>query len=282
MDLSLLDILLLFLIGCAGGFLAGLLGIGGGIIFVIVLNYIFSRYGISSTEVVKFTVGNSLFATFFAGISASVRQVRSRNFFLKEVLTTGLPGVVTSLLTTWTILAFDWYKAEYFMVFFLLLLALFMYKMFQKDQKPGESEEEAFNREISTGRYIMTGMVSGIISALSGLGGGIIIIPFLHNFFKLHIRKAASISLGIIPLFAVANSVVYSLSSQDSGVEMPWTFGYIALPVVLPMVAGVVIFAPVGVKLAHRLPQRKIRVAFGVLLLILMIRMAYENFVHYF
>ncbi|MEX0968303.1 MAG: sulfite exporter TauE/SafE family protein [Bacteroidia bacterium] len=277
--LDIVDILLLLAAGCAGGFLAGLLGIGGGVIFVVVISYFLLPYEMDPHEAVKFTLANSLFATFFAGLSGTIKQIQIKNFHLRQILLTALPGVISSLIISFTIIHFQWYSKEKYGVFFMVILILFAYRMLFTKRKPEKTDLVV--SDISNNKYMGTGLVSGIISALTGLGGGILIIPVLHSFMRLDIRKAASISLGIIPIFAFANSLVYMLSDHNAVISIPLSLGYIIFPVVLPLVIGVIIFAPLGVRLAYHLPQKWIRAFFGTLILILCFKMIYENFINY-
>lgn len=262
--------------GCAGGFLAGMLGIGGGIIFIIVLNIYLHKFHIGDKEIVKYIIANSMLATVFAGISASVKQFMIKNFYLREIIVTAIPGIITGIAVTMSILNYNWYSKKEFSIFFLIILLVFAYKMiFVKKETP---EQEGYRDHLEDWKYALTGALSGIISALTGLGGGILIIPFLHSFMKLRIHKATSISLGVIPLRAIAVSIYYALVSKGASLHMPMSTGYILPPLVLPLIVGVVIFAPIGVRAAQKLPQHKIRVAFGALILIVCLRMLYVNF----
>lgn len=272
---SLFDLLILFLVGSAGGVLAGLLGIGGGLVYVLAFTYFLQRYDLSSVELVKFIVSNSIFAVFFAGLSATIKQINNRNFYFREVLVTAGPGVVGSLIVSYLIVNFDWYSQEKFSLFIILLLVVLAFRMFNPF---GRQKQAIIRDDLPAKNYVTGGFFSGTLSALSGLGGGIILIPVLSGFMRLNIRMASSISLGIMPFYTMAMSIFYGLSHGSPHVEIPFTIGYIILPMAIPLALGVIIFAPVGVYLAQKLPGTVIRLLFAIVIVVVILEMLFEHF----
>lgn len=269
-----LSFLFLFFFGAIGGVLSGLLGIGGGLIYVMILNHYLTRYGITGPELVKFTLSNSILATFFAGVTGTVKQITNKTYHYREVLATASAGVVSSSLITYSILHFDWYSEEKFSMFFLVVLLIFAYRTMIVDRKKERNDTLV---EKPDWRYFsLSGLITGMVAALSGLGGGIVLIPLLAGLAGVHIKKASSISLGIIPFFAIASSVFYALSSETMVKEVPYSVGYIVLPIIVPMVTGVIIFTPVGISLSKKLKGGTIRTIFGSMILIVFLKMLYE------
>ncbi|MGZ5245129.1 MAG: TSUP family transporter, partial [Bacteroidia bacterium] len=123
------DFLLLFFYGAIGGLLSGMLGIGGGIIYVIVLNTFLEKYGLKGEELVKFVLSNSIAATFFAGVSGTIKQRKSGNFFPREILVTGSAGITSALAVTYSIVHWDWYSKEIFSLFFMAILLIMAINM---------------------------------------------------------------------------------------------------------------------------------------------------------
>lgn len=269
-----LSFLFLFIFGAIGGVLSGLLGIGGGLIYVMILNHYLTRYGIIGPEVVKFTLSNSILATFFAGATGTVKQIANKTYHAREVFATASAGMVSSSLITYSILHFNWYSEEKFSIFFLLVLLIFAYRTMVVDRK---RERDAMLVEKPDWRYYsLSGLITGMVAALSGLGGGIVLIPLLTGLAGVNIKKASSISLGIIPFFAFANSVFYALSSETMVTKVPYSVGYIVLPIIVPMVTGVIVFTPVGISLSKKLSGSTIRTIFGVMILVIFLKMLYE------
>ena len=93
------EFLLLFIMGLAGGFLAGLIGIGGGVMYILVLPYLLLNMGFPQEEIVQYTIANSLFGTTFAALSGNLALLKKGEFFWKEVMVIGVFGTVCSLAT---------------------------------------------------------------------------------------------------------------------------------------------------------------------------------------
>lgn len=255
--------------GLAGGFLAGLLGVGGGVIFVFVLSIYFEQFGISPEDLPRFLISNSIFATFFAGVSSSLKNNKLKSFHLKEVLVCALPGVISSLTLTYFITNYNWYNKKEFTIFFVLLLLFFLVRLVFIKSPKNQSEDYESSNNWSIG---LIGFFAGIISALSGLGGGVVIIPLLTQILKMPIKRAASISLGVIPFFALSMSLYYGFGFSPT-VQIPYSLGFLVFPAAIPLVFGVLIAAPYGLKLSKKLSNRLIKVMFACLLAIVALKM---------
>ena len=106
--------LILLLTGLLGGFLAGLIGIGGGIIYVLVLPYILIDMGVPDAQVVQFTIANSIVGTMFAGLAGNIAHIKRGEFYGKPVLIAGLIGAIFSVLALEFIVNTPWYQKEVF------------------------------------------------------------------------------------------------------------------------------------------------------------------------
>ena len=116
------DIIFLFLSGCAGGIISGLLGVGGGVIYVAILSIYFDRLGVNDIEFVRFILSNSFFAIFFASVFGSIQQIRMKNFFPKEVTILTITAVISSVIVSFFIVRYNWYSKHIFNVFFITIL----------------------------------------------------------------------------------------------------------------------------------------------------------------
>jgi uncharacterized membrane protein YfcA len=268
--MDLLEPLLLLLAGMFGGFLSGLLGVGGGIIFVFVLSIYFQPMGLESTELPRYLISNSIFATFFAGLSASIRNWRMAELHLREVMPVALPGAITALTASFFITHYPWYDRQRFTIFFLAML-MFLLVVVLVRRPTGQTDAQL---PASPWGLMAIGAVAGLISALSGLGGGLIIVPFLTGYFRISMRRAASISLGTIPVFAVSMSMFYALAYTPAQ-AIPYSVGYLVMPAALPLGIGVIATAPLGVRLAKRVPNRLIKVMFAALMLVVALKMIF-------
>ena len=125
----------------------------------------------------------------------------------------------------------------------------------------------------------LTGFFTGIITSMSGLGGGVVMIPFFTNLLQMDIRKATSISAGVIILFALPVSISYlQASAPILNSYIPWQTGYIIYPLILPLIVGVMLLAPYGVRVNQRTAPRTLGIIFGIFASIILSRMIYKLF----
>lgn len=270
MVLEYYDYIILFCLGSLGAFISGFLGVGGGIVFIPILDFFLSKMGLRDGDLVKGILANSLFTIIFSGSIASYKQYRINNFYPREILSTAVPGMFSALFMTWLIKQGDWYSKETFNYVFLFMLVIILLKMFLSKTKESKEGHIAPPKA-----YGITGFFTGMVTALSGLGGGVIMTPVFTDILKQPIRKASSISNGVIPLFAIIIGI-YNLSSSPAHKVSDWQAGYIVFPVVLPMILATFIFAPVGVKASHKTDQVRIRYVFALFVLLTLGKLVYE------
>ncbi len=275
--ISLTDILILAAAGFTGGFFSGFLGIGGGIIFIPFLDYFLKKLGYGGEELVRYILANSLFIIIFTGAFTSWKQYQHGNFYLKPVLYTAFPGIITSLGVSILIRQADWYNSEYFGIFFVALLLLVAINMFVKDFSKQEDQLEAGGKS-SLRKFLGIGAVTGIMSSLSGLGGGMIMIPCFLHWVKTDIKKSTSISAGVVPLLALPMAVFYMTVKPEVPGAPVFRLGYILFAYTLPIIAGVAYMAPLGVKVARKVKGKQIQIIFALVILVTITKMLINLF----
>jgi uncharacterized membrane protein YfcA len=281
--------LLMPLVGALGGFLAGMLGVGGGIIFIPLLTWVFANYGLSNAEVVKYTLANSIFLVFVSGLSGIYRQARNNALNWKKMLLMGIPGACCSLFLSliiahglpdlnhfqnWFSQTGNWYHKQSFQMVFLLFLIISILNMaFGKpdSQKEGLNENDG-NR---TGLQIMVSAIAGCVVALSGLGGGVVMVPLFSIILKMPLKKSTALSLSIIPFLSIAPLVSYLFEIPAQKLPTPQT-GYLVWQYALPIAVMVAIFATLGLKTAKSTPVKTLRIIFATLTSIVLIKTIYE------
>ncbi|MEY4897201.1 MAG: hypothetical protein RL525_594, partial [Bacteroidota bacterium] len=140
-DLMTLGFLWLLLLGSFGGLLAGLLGVGGGMLFIPVITSYLHQYDISSAEMVKFTLANSIALVFMSGVSGTFRQIKMGTWQWKQSLTIGIPGAISNYFMTQAIQDGDWYQKEVFQGVFLGFLGLSILNMIFGKSKSSRSKD---------------------------------------------------------------------------------------------------------------------------------------------
>jgi uncharacterized membrane protein YfcA len=269
----------LFLLGIITGFYSGLLGTGGNIILIPALDILLTYYHIEGNELVKFVIAHSLFITMFIGFSVSYKQYKINNFHFRQVLLIGIPGMLTSYIVSEIIKTTTWYNKFYFdIVFFIMLLLLAIRLLLIKSKE--ENSVALSNDQRNSISFLGLGALTGGVTSLSGVGGGVIIIPFLTDILKISIKKASSISIGVIML--LASSVSFSYLSVEDGHQitkvLPLQVGYISISLVLPIIGGIFLASPFGVKKAQKTSAQKLRIIFGVVVTLLCIKTALNIF----
>jgi uncharacterized membrane protein YfcA len=270
--LDIYTILLLFLSGCLGGFFAGLLGIGGGIVFIPVLTYYFTKTGITDPDLTRAFLANSFFAIIFSGISASIRQYKMGHFYPKPVLYISIGAVITSLFVSRLISMGDWYNKESFTIFFISVLVFLNIRLYIQRKK-----ETALNaNSFTAGKFIFIGALTGAFAALSGLGGGFIMVMLCVQWLHIDIKQATAVSNGTIPLISIPLVVYYMIQQPVQFPPQLFHIGYIAVYSLLPVIAGVLLFSPLGVRTASLLQQKTIKMVFICFSIMIIIKMLLE------
>jgi uncharacterized membrane protein YfcA len=136
------------------------------------------------------------------------------------------------------------------------LLAILVQTVFSLFQKNASTEQNAMSNSPATphGKLVTAGAGAGLISSLTGLSGGIFLVPILRNWMNLPVRQAAFISSGAIVLSNLA-ALVFSLKASPAQ-PIAGAWGYLVPAVAVPLIIGVVVAAPFGVRLATRLSTK--------------------------
>jgi uncharacterized membrane protein YfcA len=249
-------ILELALLGTCTGFLAGLLGIGGGMLMVPFMTFILSSKGFPADYTVKMAVATSLATICFTSLS-SVRAHHQRGAVLWPVARLLAPGIlVGSALGAQIAVAMP---GKVLSVLFALFVGFSATQMFL-DRKPKPSR----TLPAGPGMFAMGGLI-GMLSALVGAGGAFISVPFMTwcN-VKIHNAVGTSSALGF-PI-ALAGTLGYVWA----GIGMPQmpagSVGYIYLPALVIISIASMAMAPLGARTAHRMDIRPLKKVFATVL----------------
>jgi uncharacterized membrane protein YfcA len=261
------------------------MGVGGGLIFIPVLTYLFSQQGLPTDEIVKFTLANSIALVFASGISGIFRQYQLGIYNFKNSLSVGIPGASAAALTSYLIQQGSWYSHQRFSYVFLIFLLISISNMlFIRDHQnptPDSRLPSPDPRPPSPDprplKPIFVGLLAGSVVSLSGLGGGIIMVPLFRMLLKMPTKSATALSLSVVPLLAILPILQYI--NQPSVPNLPlWHTQYLVWPYYLPMATGVIFFSSFGQKLATKMSAISIRVIFALLSLTILIKTVYELF----
>ncbi len=247
----------LLLLGGVVGFLAGLLGIGGGMVLVPFMAMLFPRAGIPEAWVVHAAIATSMTTIVFTSLS-SVRAHQAKGAIRWMIVAAMAPGIVVGgLLSGGAVFAY--LSGVGLSLFFALFVGYSGWRMLRP--KPVVATRTMPGTIPTFG----AGAVIGFLSGLVGAGGGFLSVPFMtRGNVPVHNAVATSAALGFF--IAVANSVGYIYSGFHSVQDQPGMLGYIYWPALLVVSAVSVLTAPAGARCAHTLPVAWLRRVFGCLL----------------
>lgn len=253
------------LAGAAAGVLAGLLGVGGGIVIVPALVFAFHAQGFPEALLVHMAVGTSLATIVLTSIS-SVRAHHRRGAVLWPLFWRLTPSIVVGSLLGAVIA--DWLPADVlrsvFAVFVLVIAAQMGF-----GAKP--SPHRDLPGRVGMG---MAGTVIGSISAIVGIGGGSLTVPFLV-WCNVAMRNAVAVSAACGLPIAVAGSLGF-LATGLNEVGLPaWSSGYLYWPAGAGIAVTSVLFAPLGAHLAHRIPADRLKRFFAIFLALVGLRLLF-------
>ena len=286
-DLMTLGFLWLLLLGSFGGLLAGLLGVGGGMLFIPVITSYLYQYDISSAEMVKFTLANSIALVFMSGVSGTFRQIKMGTWQWKQSLTIGIPGAISNYFMTQAIQDGDWYQKEVFQGVFLGFLGLSILNMIFGKSKSSRQNDGNGNTQIDEQSTpyqfsliqdwpsMLVGIFAGTIVALSGLGGGIIMVPLFLIVLKKSMHSATALSLSIVPILSISALIKY-ISITPTHQISSYQTGYLLWIMLIPMLLGVIFFSSLGQKMATKVPVVWLRVIFALLSAFILVKTLLE------
>lgn len=267
-----LESLLIYLpIGMIAGLMAGLLGLGGGLIVVPILTITLKIAGVPSDMIMKMAVATS-FATICFTSMSSVYAHHKRGSVLWSLLIKLLPGLLIGVFVAGL---FAKYFSNLFLSYFFAAFVLFSIINLLLSKKGNKSDEVAQKPEDSAVKLSGWGLGIGGISALVGVGGGAMMVPLL-NHLGYEMKKAVGTSSAAgfpIALAGTINGIWHGLGHSS----LPeYSFGFIYLPALAGIAVTSMLFAPIGAKIAHKLPQPLLKRVFAFYLMIIFVQMVFQ------
>jgi uncharacterized membrane protein YfcA len=255
-------------LGLLVGFFAGLLGIGGGIIIVTMLVFMFGVQGFPADRIVHLALGTSMASIVFTSLS-SVRAHHAYAAVRWDILRRAVPGVVIGTVLG-TVLA-DALPSHYLAIFFTGFVYYSAAQMWlDLEPKPARALP-------GVAGMLAASVAIGAISSLVGAGGGVISIP-LMILCNVSMRHAIGTSAALGLPIAIAGTAGYILTGLGQDHLPPLSLGYVYIPALIGLVIGTFVTVPYGARAAHRLPVPILKKIFGVIFFILATRMLLSLF----
>jgi len=272
-------VVLLFGSGLVAGILAGMLGVGGGIILVPVIYYILPLMGQNGDYIMHMAVGTSLATIIPTSIVSTLSHNRKGAVDWLTFRKIALYVVFGVLLGTFSADMVKGHVLTMIFAFIALLVALRLLWV-KKEQKALIAEEDDIpqtSRSKTSRVEKVSGMMIGFFSALMGIGGGSFSVPILTGRgFSIHRAVGTSSAIGF--LIAVPGTLGFMVAGRDVPVLPQYSLGYVNLLVFTLIVPATMIASPWGVRIAHKMSPVILRRSFGLILLIISIRMMINSF----
>ena len=249
------------------GFVAGLFGIGGGLITVPFLYYIFSSLGIDQSYIMHLAVGTSFAIIIPTSIVSVLTHHKFKAVDFNIVRSYGVYVIMGVILGT---LFAALLKTKSLVLFFsIVIFILSIYLLLLKEK------EKDVIIDIKLHFKVILGFIVGFISAPMGIGGAIMNVPIL-KFFGYSINKAIGSAAAIGFLIAFFGAIGFLVTGAYLKTNLPLSFGFLNIPAFLIFIPITTFMARIGAKTVHKIDKNKISKIFGIFLLIISIKFLFE------
>jgi len=260
---------LMVLIAIPVGFFAGLFGIGGGLISVPFLYYLFSSFSVDQTYIMHLAVGTSFSIIIPTSIVSVMTHHKYKAVDFNIVKSYGA-FVITGVLFG-TIFAANLNTKPLVLFFSVVVFILAFYLFFLKEK------EKNIKIKMKLRAKIFFGFISGFISAPMGIGGAVMNVPIL-KFFGYSINNAIGSAAAIGFLIALFGALGFLITGWYLAVSLPLSIGFLNIPAFLIFIPITTFMARIGARTVHKIDKKKISKYFGVFLLIIGSKFLFEYF----
>jgi len=244
------EILLYLALGLFAGFSGGLLGIGGGIIFLPVLRLL---AGLPPT----IATGTCVVGSLATAISGSAKHYKFGNIQIKNLWPIVIAGAISSSVSSLFFIHLAQKKAIFDLVAGTIIAAVSIRMIWggYKNKEPSEGTQSRLNSKTISSLIIkiIIGLIAGAIPAFIGLGAGVFLVPALTFFLNVPIKRAIGTSLACFLINALVSA------------SFKFSQGYVELEIALPICLGALIGAHFGAIASKKVPSRHIKLLFGIL-----------------
>ena len=251
------------------GFVAGLFGIGGGLITVPFLYYIFGSLGIDQQYLMHLAVGTSFAIIIPTSIVSVLTHHRFKAVDFEIVKSYGIYVVLGVVLGTVFAASL---KTKSLVLFFTIVIFLLAFYLLLLKEK-----EKNVIVKIRLHLKVIFGIIVGFISAPMGIGGAIMNVPIL-KFFGYSINNAIGSAAAIGFLIALFGAIGFFVSGSILKTNLPLSIGFLNIPAFLIFIPITTFMARIGARTVHRIDKNKISKFFGIFLIVIGLRFLFEYF----
>lgn len=255
----------LILIGIVAGFASGLLGVGGGFLIVPLQYFLLQYSGVESNLAMLISLGTSLAIIIPTSLSGAYRHSRQMDDIIQPGIRLGVFGIIGGAVGGFVASGLPSRVLE--IVFGCLLLFVAVNNIVNLNK-----EREEARIPFNMASTCIIGLLVGFSSGLLGIGGGVFMIAILTALLGFSMIEAIGTSSIFISLTAIGGFLSYVVSGWGVS-TFPYSIGYVSLINFALITCFSVPMASVGAKLAHRVPQKKLKIVFSVLVLYMGLKM---------
>ncbi|MGC9516844.1 MAG: sulfite exporter TauE/SafE family protein [Methanomicrobiales archaeon] len=258
-------ILILILTGLGVGFATGLLGLGGGFILGPVQFWLLESLGYDSTIAIRVAFGTSLAVILPTAISGAYGHYRRKSVIFKPALILGISGFIGGLFGG--VIATN-IPGEYLrLIFGFLLIGVSAQMLIYKKEASNKKKENNLYK------YIIWGLIAGTLSGLLGIGGGVVLVPILILIMGFTVIEAIGTSTAVIVLTSIGGIISYIVNGWGVDGLPPYSLGYVNLLQMIILILFTVPMAQLGLRTAHKLPDKYLKIIFVCIILYMALRM---------
>lgn len=266
-------LLLLGFIGCFAGFLAGLLGLGGGIIYIPMFLWAFGVFKVAPEVIVHVAFGTSLGIILPTAVSSSLVHLRNGHLHLDQLARLAAGSAIGALLGAKlaSLTPGIWLKA----LFGLMLLAIALRIFFSHPRFPEKNEEK-----VTSTRLVCVGFAGGCFAAFFGVSGAVVVLPLLLLGLRQPMHTAIASSSALMVISCFVGTTAYMFHGWGNTALPSFSVGFVNLLVVAVCAPSTTLFARFGAHVAHRFSHDRLVKIFAVVLIVVGLRMVGSIFFH--
>lgn len=251
------------LLGAIAGLLAGLFGLGGGVVIVPALVWLFSSYHFPAERIMILAIATSLATIIPTSISSIIMHQKLGNILWDKVFRL-IPGILIGA----GIGAFiaDTIDAELLRRFFIAYLIYVGFRMALQKNTNSQLKKPKNWLDYIAGNGI------GILSSLLGIGGGTLTVPYLVS-RQIAMKNAVAVSSTCGLSIAISGTLVYTFLGWNQPFLPEWSLGYVYLPALCGIISCSILTAPIGAKLASKLPAKQLKRYFSIVIFLIAFKM---------
>ena len=251
------------------GFMAGFFGIGGGLIMVPILFYLFSFAGVEKAFVMHVAIGTSFSIIIPNSIISTITHMKFKAVDFSLIKTFGAFVVIGVVLGTIFAVSL---KTSSLVLFFSIMTMIFAIYFLIEKEKINPTP-----RKINLIYRVICGFLSGFLSAPMGIGGGVFNTP-IFKMFGYPIKVAIGSSAAIGFLIALIGAIGFVISGSYFNINVPLSLGFVNIPTFLIFIPITTFMAKIGAESVHKFDKRLIGKLLGIYLFIISCKLFYEYF----